>query len=73
MESERMDSNHQDLVYDQDVPSYLHIPNNPDSRVSKVFNVSCACHELFRAPVRPFTFYKEVPLLSMRASKSYRQ
>nr|DAV11906.1 MAG TPA: hypothetical protein [Caudoviricetes sp.] len=30
-ESERMDSNHQDLVYDQAVPSYLHIPNNPDA------------------------------------------
>lgn len=40
-QAERMDSNHQDLVYNQAVPSYLHIPNNPDSRVSKVFNVSC--------------------------------
>lgn len=29
-QAERMDSNHQDLVYDQVVPSYLHIPNNPD-------------------------------------------
>nr|DAV07452.1 MAG TPA: hypothetical protein [Caudoviricetes sp.] len=30
-ESERMDSNHQDLVYDQAVPSYLHFPNNPEA------------------------------------------
>nr|DAM29319.1 MAG TPA: hypothetical protein [Caudoviricetes sp.] len=29
-QAERMDSNHQDLVYDQAVPSYLHIPQNPD-------------------------------------------
>ena len=40
-QAERMDSNHQGLVYNQAVPSYLHIPNNPGSRVSKVFNVSC--------------------------------
>lgn len=40
-QAERMDSNHQDLVYDQAVPSYLHFPHNPDSRVSKVFYVSC--------------------------------
>ena len=29
-QAERMDSNHQDLVYDQAVPSYLHIPQNPE-------------------------------------------
>ena len=40
-QAERMDSNHQDLVYDQVVPSYLHIPNNPDSRVSNRFIVLC--------------------------------
>nr|DAJ94525.1 MAG TPA: hypothetical protein [Bacteriophage sp.] len=36
-----MDSNHQDLVYDQAVPSYLHFLNNPELRVSKVFIVLC--------------------------------
>ena len=40
-QAERMDLNHQDLVYDQAVPSYLHFPNNPDPRVSKVFIVLC--------------------------------
>ena len=55
-----MDSNHQDLVCDQAVPSYLHFPNNP-VQSGLVIGLSCyACHELFRASVRPFTFYKEV-------------
>jgi hypothetical protein len=57
-QAERMDSNHQDLVYDQVFPSYLHIPNNPDSRVSKVFNVSCLPRVV--SGICPFTFYKEV-------------
>lgn len=54
-QAERMDSNHQDLVYNQAVSSYLHIPNNPDSRVSKVFNVSCLPRVVSGA-CRPSTF-----------------
>lgn len=47
-QAERMDSNHQDLVYDQAVPSYLHFPNNPvQSGLARCLTCH-ACHELFR-------------------------
>lgn len=54
-QTERMDSNHQDLVYDQAVPSYLHFPNNPDPRVSKVFIVLCLPLSDFHGDVVSFT------------------
>lgn len=65
-QAERMDSNHQDLVYNQAVPSYLHIPNNPDSRVSKVFYVLCLNTRRFG--LRQHRLYGRTPLHGLNST-----